>query len=762
MKTVYTLTVLRPHLAAMALTLLWILFGVPSTVTFAQQGKFVPTGSMNDSRGGHTATLLRNGKVLIAGGLQDFSVSLASAELYDPTTATFTPTGNLNTARWGHTATLLNNGKVLIAGGESLTGDVSEAELYDPTTGSFNVTGSFNSPRAFHAATLLNNGMVLIAGGCCYLASAELYDPTTGTFSNTGNLNVGREYATATLLNDGKALFVGGYSAQGSDLDSAELYDPTSGIFKTTGSLNSAERYHAATLLNDGTVLITGGFDFPAVAELYNPTTGTFAMTGPLMARWLHSSTLLGNGTVLVAGGFDGADLTSAQLYEPATGTFNPTGSLIAARWQQTATLLNDGTVLIAGGLQSNNTSLASAELYQIVHGPAVSLSTTSAIFGNQPLGTTSATQTVTLQNTGSAILNIQAVALAGANGGDFAIGNGSSCTNGASVNVNGSCTILIAFTPTGSGTRNATVSITDNAADSPESIMLSGTTMSAPAVSVTPQSATFASQYVGTAGLPKSVTVMNNGNAALDIESVTTSPNDFGTLSACGNSLAPGSSCEIGVFFDPTTSGPRTGTLTINDNSPGSPQTVALTGIGQDFSIAPLAPTGTVTAGQPATYSLSLLPDGGFSQTVSLGCTGTPNLSTCLVSPSSVTLNGAKPATVTVTVSTTPSSFVLRKVPWTSPPDSRNYRFVNVFVLLLTVGMVTALVGSRTKGTRPLAAAFMLLLFAVSILMAACGGGSSGTMGTPPGTYVLTVSGTFNSGSTSLAHNAKLSLVVQ
>jgi Abnormal spindle-like microcephaly-assoc'd, ASPM-SPD-2-Hydin len=167
-----------------------------------------------------------------------------------------------------------------------------------------------------------------------------------------------------------------------------------------------------------------------------------------------------------------------------------------------------------------------------------VSLSATSVVFGNQPLGTTSATQTVTLQNTGSATLNIQTVALAGANAGDFAIGNGSSCTNGASLSVNSTCSILITFTPTGSGSRTATVGITDNAADSPESITLSGTTMPAPAVSVTPQSATFGSQYVGTSGLPKSVTVMNNGNAALDIGSVTTSPNDFGTLSACGNSL--------------------------------------------------------------------------------------------------------------------------------------------------------------------------------------------------------------------------------
>ncbi|MGC1903439.1 MAG: kelch repeat-containing protein [Candidatus Acidiferrum sp.] len=748
----------------MALALLSFLFGVPSSVTFAQQGKFVPTGSMATARGVHTATLLNNGKVLIAGGEQDAAtVFLASAELYDPTTRSFSPTGNLDTARWAHTATRLNDGKVLIAGGENKNGTLTDAELYDPSTGTFSPTGDLNTPRSFHTATLLNNGMVLIAGGCCYVASAELYDPTTGTFSPTGSLNVGREYSTATLLKDGKALLVGGNAGQG-DLASAELYDPTTGTFTTTGSLNSAERYQAATLLNDGTVLITGGIDFPTVAELFNPNTGSFAVTGPLMARWLHSATLLSDGTVLVAGGYDGTnDVSSAQLYGPATGTFSLTGSLNTARWQQTATVLNDGTVLIAGGEQVSGISLASAELYQIVHAPVVSLSATSVVFGDQPLGTTSATQTVILQNAGSANLSIQAVALAGPNGGDFAIGNGSSCTNGASLGVNSTCTIQITFTPTGSGTRNATVSIIDNAADSPESILLSGTTAPAPSVSVTPQSATFASQYVGTSGLPKSVTVMNHGSAALDIGSVTASPDDFGTLSACGNTLAPGSSCAIGVFFEPTTSGPRTGTLTINDNAPGSPQTVALSGTGQDFSMAPVAPTATVTAGQSATYSLSLLPDGGFSQTVSFGCTGAPEFSTCVVSPSSVTLNGAKAATVTVTVSTTSSSFVVR-VPWMSPPDKTNFRLVLVFVLLLILGMVTALVGSRPKRTHSLAAVFTLLLFSLAIMMAACGGGGSGTknLGTPPGTYVLTVSGAFNSGSTSLSHNAKLSLLVQ
>jgi len=112
---------------------------------------------------------------------------------------------------------------------------------------------------------------------------------------------------------------------------------------------------------------------------------------------------------------------------------------------------------------------------------PIVSLSSTTVVFGNQPFGTTSAAQAVTLRNVGSAILNIQAVALGGSNSGDFAIATGSTCGGGASLNPNSSCAFQITFTPTGSGTRSATVGITDNAADSPQTINLSGTGQNAP-----------------------------------------------------------------------------------------------------------------------------------------------------------------------------------------------------------------------------------------------------------------------------------------
>ena len=142
-------------------------------------GTWWDTGSLSRGREFHTATLLPNGKVLVAGGRGFGLVELASAELYDPATGTWSATGSLNTARYDHTATLMRNGMVLVAGGNP--GELDSAELYDPATGTWSLTGSLNTPRKDHAATLLPSGMVLVTGGSLRfkipLASAELYDP---------------------------------------------------------------------------------------------------------------------------------------------------------------------------------------------------------------------------------------------------------------------------------------------------------------------------------------------------------------------------------------------------------------------------------------------------------------------------------------------------------------------------------------------------------------------------------------------------------
>ena len=336
----------------------------------ADGGSWSYTGSLNEPRYNHTATLLADGKVLVVGGS---AAAGAIAELYDPDTGKWNATGGLNVPRASHTATLLADGKVLVAGGAR---GLNSAELYDPVTGTWSITGSLNVSRGGATATLLGNGKVLVAAGIevtgfddyITLDTAELYDPESGTWSFTGNLNLFDENYSTTLLQNGKVLVLGGAGSAG-------LYDPDLGTWSTIDSLSTNGRYHhTATLLPDGRVFIVGGAKVGGslnTAQFYDPDTETLSSTGHLnRARFDHTATLLPDGKVIVAGGSShnasGFEpyLAKSELYDPETGTWSFTSKLKTPRNRHTATLLADGKVLLVGGSNGSSVGgLLSAEL---------------------------------------------------------------------------------------------------------------------------------------------------------------------------------------------------------------------------------------------------------------------------------------------------------------------------------------------------------------------------------------------------------------
>src|SRR5215472_5026320 len=340
-------------------SLLLALLGASS---YAQTRTFTATGSMTVPRINHTATLLPNGKVLIAGGT-------STVELYDPSTGTFTATGAMTASTFVFSATLLPDGRVLVI-------ESRNAELYDPSTGTVRATGSMVDGQGGRA-TLLTNGKVLMTGP----GNPQLYDPSTGAFTLTGpyaNVYTHDDsfQTTVTLLPSGEVLFA--EDVQYVRNYSAELYDSTTNTFRLTGTMVSFLLGRTTTLVVNGKVLRAGGaddFGRYQKAEQYDPATCMFTATGDMTTpRDSHAAVLLPDGAVLITGGYgigpignsccvSLGSLASAELYDSSTGTFTATGNMKARRAGHTVTVLNDGRVLITGGAFPPS-GLSSAEIY--------------------------------------------------------------------------------------------------------------------------------------------------------------------------------------------------------------------------------------------------------------------------------------------------------------------------------------------------------------------------------------------------------------
>lgn len=343
-----------------ALVLLAIATRAPSA-----PGQLTPTGNTLIGRFSHTATLLNNGKVLVAGGMSRNGSWLDSAEIYDPASGRFTLAGKLHAPRAGATATLLPNGSVLVAGGNDSSGkSLASAELYDPSTGVFSPTGSMTVPRGHAIAVLLKTGKVLIAGGSAAgngdeLATAELYDPATGRFTRTGSMHAYRSCFTATMLKDGRVLVAGGMAGGEYPYHkveaTAELYDPASERFTETAGMEFPRFKQGAALLPDGRVLIAGGSHEMgrqitySSTEIFDPQTGRFS-PGPQMKlpryKLLSGVVALDDGRILLGGGAD-----RLEIYDPARRIFTELNSdPLEGFLFSTATLLNDGRVLLVDG----------------------------------------------------------------------------------------------------------------------------------------------------------------------------------------------------------------------------------------------------------------------------------------------------------------------------------------------------------------------------------------------------------------------------
>ncbi len=383
-------TAVSQGVAVFAVSAVIVLLCAASGAGGEVHGTFTAVGELNIPRGYHTATLLPNGKVLIAGGRRTFRDELDSAELYDPVLHKFTLTGKMHSARAGHTATLLSDGKVLVAGGFQPGEALASAELYDPGSGTFSATGSMTVAREWHTATLLANGKVLIAGGASnqtgITPTAELYDPATGRFAATGDMTVARALHYAAVLRNGEVMIVGGVRGGGPNfffsghnyLASAELFSQGQGRFNllpSTGSGGQIGSNGSAVLLDNGKVLIAGGIEGEVItssARLYDPGQAQFLRTGSMTSeRFRDEATLLGNGRVLITGGIKLIQwpapivVATAELYDTQRGDFIRLPDMTSPRVGHTATLLSNGDVLIAGGMRGSFIALSSAELYR-------------------------------------------------------------------------------------------------------------------------------------------------------------------------------------------------------------------------------------------------------------------------------------------------------------------------------------------------------------------------------------------------------------
>ena len=377
---------------------------------------------------------------------------------------------------------------------------------------------------------------------------------------------------------------------------------------------------------------------------------------------------------------------------------------------------------------------------------PQAVLSPTTVAFTNTTVGAIATAQSITLSNPGNAALAISGVSITGANPADFAVSTNTCGTSLASL---GTCSIGVTFTPASAASFGASLSVSDNATGSPQTVALTGTGVApaAPVATLSPTTLAFASTTAGSTAAAQTVTLSNTGNATLNISGISitgANPADFAETTTCGVTLAASASCTFSVTFTPASAATFTAILSVADNAAASPQTATLSGTGSapvatDFSITSLTSAQSVQPGAIASFTFSMAAlSGSYNSPIVMSIAGLPANTTTTFTPSTVT-PGAAAATSVLSIHT-PSLLASTGHQDKSPSPW--------FAVLLLVPLFA--LRRRTPWL-----ACLLALGILSTLVTGCGGGYYGPQAQ---TYTLTVTGT----SGTLQHSTTVTLTVQ
>ena len=569
----------------------WFLPPPATTVTVFPSSLTFPGQTVGTTSAAQTVTITNTGTSVL--NVQSVNVVGTNPGDYAQTNNCLTGVGPSATCTISVTFT------PAVGGGETRTASISilDNASGSPQTVSLTGTGTGGSPSVTLSPKTLSYSRQLVG-----TSSTQ-----TVTLTNSGNAPLTITSMSISGADPGDFAQTNGCGTDvepGANCSINVTFTPLhSGTRNATLSVadNAAGSPQTVSLTGVGTqvelVPLSLTFTNQAVGTTSPAQTITLTNTSPNAPLTINSITITGTNS----GDF-------AQTNTCGTGVAIGASCTISVTFTPTADGTRTASVSVAdsGGGSPQTVSLTGAGGL-----PAVTLSPTSLTFASQNIGTTSAPQTVTLTDTGAGSLSLTSISITGTNPGDFAETN----TCGTTLAAGASCSISVTFDPTDTGTRMATLSVSDNATGSPQTVSLTGTGMSTAVVTLKPTSLTFGKQVVGTQSVGQSITlsVTGSGNGVLEITSITltgTDPGDYSQTNTCGTAVLFGSSCTITVIFDPTQNGARTATLSVADNAPGSPQTASLSGTGTSVELTPTSLTfnsqavGTTSAPQTVTVT--------------------------------------------------------------------------------------------------------------------------------------------------------------